>query len=211
MSQEEIKEQLDNLTPSYFMVKGGTVSDYVIVMDDGKLYSTAQARICHANEEHAARDSKYDVQIESILPFSQIVEGREVPAVAITVSVDSPIFGKRQNVMSSFLDTSIGNNPISSNFAIEKSVTQAIGRTLALYGFAFTGTMVSAEEIREGKDRNEYLAEAKKEDPLELIKSESKKKGLEWDEFLEKYNVTEEQITQSRSLLFQLLKQVRES
>jgi hypothetical protein len=209
LSQEEIKSAMDQITPSYFLVKGGDVAEFVVTLEDGDIYSTSAARVIHANLEHAARDSYYDVVVKDITPMVQVVEGKEVPIAIISVEVSSPIFGKRQNVMTAVLSSEEHKNPISSNFAIE--VTQAIGRALSLYGFAFTGTMVSAEEMREGKDRNDYLEEAKKEDPLELIKNEAKKKGLEWNEFLEKYNVTEEQITESRSLLFQLLKQVRES
>lgn len=210
LNPEQVKETIDNLTPEYLQVKGGQFAEYTVTLEDDSVYAQSVARVLHANAEHAARDSKYDIYVKSILPLTQTVEGKEVPIAVITIEVDSPVFGKRQNVMTAVLDTSEhGNDKIGSSFAIEKAVTQAIGRTLALYGFVFTGTMVNAEEVREGKDRAEKLEEAKKEDPVDLLKKEIAKKGLDFDEVLSRYEVTEEQLNNSRPLVFRVLNQVR--
>ena len=204
----EVAEVMDALTPEQFVVKGGQFADYVVALDDKTMYAQAVARVLHANAEHMAREVGYSIEVKSI-DFTKIkISGTETPMAVITVCIDSPVFGKRENVMTAILDTDAEDNPISAAHPIEKAVTQAIGRALGLMGFAFTGSLVSAEEVNEGKNRvNRIKNNEKTLDPLEMLKKLLDEKELDFDEFVTNRELDPENI--GRKEVFQLLGEAR--
>ncbi len=211
LTQEEIVQKMNELTPEYFAVPGGKFAGYTVTLDDGTIYSQAVARILHANEEHAAKEGQLTIVIKNIDYVTQLINGNQVPIAVITVQANSSLYGIRENIMTAVLDSSSNSDKIASTHPIEKAVTQAIGRTLALYGFGFTGVLASEEEIYEGKDRQQRLENKNKtveDSPITLLKTSVKNAGKEWSDFLNDNNVTEEELINQRPLLFKLMGQL---
>lgn len=202
-----VAEKMDELTPDYLQIKGGKYADFTVALNDKSIYSQAVARILHANDEHAARNAKYNMKVSSIIMAEQLINGTPVPIAIITVEVDSELFGIRQNTMTAVLDTTHGGDKISSSFPIEKAITQAFGRTLALYGFAFTGNLASEEEIAEGKERGKRLDEPQNT-PLEALKQTVRSANLTM-EAVETYCANNGIDLTERANIFKLINQIR--
>lgn len=206
---EEIKKQMDELTPKSFLVKGGDYAQYTINLEEGKVYAQAVARILHANAEHAAHNSKYDVRIVEIKMIEQQIEDKKVPVAVVIVEVDSPIYGKMQNAMTAILDTTLSSNPIAAMHPIETAITQAVGRCLGMYGFAFTGSMVTADEMFEGKNRQATYEEKRNLSPLDQLKKEVVNGGRDWKEFVKEEGYEEEDLLNNRAVVIRLLNEYR--
>jgi len=212
LTKEDISQKMDELTPSYLQNKGGVFSPFTITLDDGTVYSQAVARILHANEEHYSRNATLDIEIKNITYATQIINGKEVPMAVIHVRATSSLFGVRENIMTAILDTDASSDKISATHPLEKAITQAIGRTLALYGFAFTGVLASEEEIYEGKSRQAMLEKTKNNgllSPIELLKKVLSSKNISYEDFLNEKSIPESVLMSNRNLVLSLIKEAQ--
>lgn len=206
---EEIKKQMDELTPDKFIVKGGDFAQYTVNLDEGKVYAQAVARILHANAEHAAHNCKYDIKIVEIKMIEQLIEDKKVPVAIVIVEVDSPLYGKMQNAMTAILDTTQSSNPIAAMHPIETAITQAVGRCLGMYGFAFTGSMVTADEMFEGKNRQSSYEEKRNLSPLDQLKKEVINSNQSWQDFISTCGYEESDLFNNRAIVIRLLNDFR--